>query len=112
MAIMHNFSDPDFRGQIDKTVVIRQYSDNRTVLSVFPDMSKVVPSANQIKGRLKFKEVQAAALLKLADPEIKAFYKSLCKPGQRPHNLLIAEMLKEYHVPARDITKGVHVLSR
>jgi hypothetical protein len=112
MAIIPNFSDPDFRGQIDKKVVIRQYSDDRTVLSIFPDMSKVIPSANQIKGRLKFKEVQAEALLKLADPEIKAFYKSRCKPGQRPHNLLIAEMLKEERVAAKDIFSGVHIVSR
>ena len=112
MAIIPNFSDPDFRGQIDKRVVIRQYSGGRTVLSVFPDMSKVIPSTNEKKGRLKFKEIQAAALLKLADPEIKAFYKSLCKPGQRPHNILIAEMLKEDRPPANDIFSGVHIVSR
>src|SRR5687767_12154286 len=109
MAIIPDFSDPEFRGQIDKKVVIRQYSGGRTVLSVFPDMSKIIPSENQNKGRLKFKEVQAAALLKLADPAIKAHYKSLCKPGQRPHNVLIAEMLMEDRPPAHDIFTGVHI---
>lgn len=112
MAIISNFSDPEFRGHIDKKVVIRQYSGDRVVLSVFPDMSKVVPSETQKKDRLKFKEVQAAALLILADPEIKAFYKSRCKPGQRPHNLLIAEMLKEDRPRANDIFTGVHFVSR
>ena len=111
MAIIPDFSDPDFRGQIDKKVVIRQYSGGRTVLSIFPDMSKVVPSERQKEDRMKFKDVQAAALLKLADPAVKAHYKSLCKPGQRPHNLLIAEMLKEGRPPAHDIFTGVHIVS-
>lgn len=112
MAILPNFPDPDFSGQIDKQVVIRQYSGGRTVLSAFPDMSKVIPSATQKKDRLKFKEVQAAALLKLADPEVKAFYQSQCKPGQRPHNVLISEMLKEEHSRVEKISPRVVIVSR
>src|SRR5688500_3192410 len=96
MAILKNPFLKDFRGRFNDHLVIRQYTEfDRTVVSVFPDMSNIKPSEGQKAQRLSFKEAQALAKQRLADPEVKAFYKALCKPGQRPHNVLIAELLKK-----------------
>lgn len=96
MAILKNPFLKDYRGRINDNLVIRQYSSyGRTVLSTYPDMSNIKPSEDQKKQRLSFKEAQAFAKQRLADPEIKAFYKEKCKPGQRPHNVLISELLKK-----------------
>ena len=96
MAILKNPFLKEYRGRFNKTLVIRQYSSyGRTVLSAYPDMSNIKPSENQKAQRLSFKEAQAFAKQRLADPEIKAFNKEKCKPGQRPHNVLISELLKK-----------------
>ena len=95
MAILHNPKYDKYKGRINKNLVIRQYSDGRTVLSIYPDMSKVKPSAGQKEQRMSFKEAQAYAKQYLSDPANKAAYKDKCKPGQRPHNVLISELLKK-----------------
>lgn len=92
MALLDNNMD-GFSGSIDKTIVVRQLSGERTVISKYPDMSKVIPSAEQKKQRSKFAEAQAAAKEFLADPVNKAHYKSRCKPGQRAHGLYISEWM-------------------
>lgn len=96
MAILNNPFLKDVRGRFNDHLVIRQYpSYGTTVLSAFPDMSNIKPSEGQKAQRLSFREAQAQAKQRLADPAVKAFYKSLCKPGQRPHNVLISELLKK-----------------
>ena len=72
MAILKNPLDYDFRGHIDKKIVVRQYSGRRTVLSAYPDMTNIKPSDNQKKQRLSFKEAQAYASQYLSDPERKS----------------------------------------
>ena len=96
MAILKNPFSKEYRGRFNDILVIRQYTEwDRTVVSVFPDMSNIKPSEGQKAQRLNFKEAQAVAKQRLADPAVKAFYKSLCEPGQRPHNVLIAELLRK-----------------
>ena len=113
MAILKNFPDYDFRGHIDKKIVVRQYSGRRTVLSAYPDMTNIKPSDNQKKQRLSFKKAQAFAKQYLSDPERKAYYKEKCKPGQRPHNVLISELLKmEQPAMVDSSTKRIIVVSR
>jgi hypothetical protein len=109
MAIL-NTRDKEFRGQIEKTVVVKQYADGRTVLTAFPNMSKVVLSAKQKAFRVRFKEAQQYAVQYLSIPENKAAYKAMCKPGQRPHNLLIGELLKK-EKPAEDPNPGRQVIA-
>lgn len=94
MAILKNPCDKDFRGTIDKLVVVRQYSGERTVLSSYPDMSGIKPTMAQQEQRMSFKKAQKYAKEFLSIPANKAFYKERCKPGQRPHNVLISELLK------------------
>lgn len=48
---------------------------------------------------MNFKEAQAYATQYLSDPENKAAYKALCKPGQKPINVLMSELLKKEPPP-------------
>jgi len=94
MAISKEPNLTGFRGTIEKTVVVRIDSWGRTILSAYPDMSNIKPTTAQKQQRLNFKEAQAIALNMLTDPAVKAFYKERCKGQQRPHNILISELLK------------------
>ncbi len=86
--------DKEFRGTIDKKVVVRQNKVLGTILSVYPDMSKIVPSEAQLAQRAKLRRAQNYTKVLLSDPAIKAFYKERCGPRQRPHNILISELMK------------------
>lgn len=93
MAISKNPDLKDFRGTIDNKVVVRQYGD-KTVLSSYPDMTNIVPSEDQKLQRSKFAKAQIYAMKLLENPEVRAFYKEKCIGKQRPHNLLISDLLK------------------
>lgn len=86
--------DKEFRGTIDKTVVIRQNKVLGTIWSAYPDMSNIKPTEAQIAQRAIFSKAQNYAKKFLSNPENKAFYKAKCGPRQRPHNVLISELLK------------------
>ena len=94
MAISKEPNLTGFRGTIEKTVVVRIDTWGRTIFSAYPDMSNIKPTTAQKQQRLNFKEAQAIALKMLSDPAVKAFYKEKCKGRQRPHNILISELLK------------------
>lgn len=94
MAISKEPNLTGFRGTIEKTVVVRIDTWGRTILSAYPDMTNIKPTTAQKQQRLNFKEAQAIALKMLSDPAVKAFYKERCKGQQRPHNILISELLK------------------
>ena len=111
MALLKNPCDKEFRGQIEKTVVVKQYADGRTVLTSFPDMSKVKLSEAQLAHRKAFKEAQEYAIQFLSIPENKAAYKAMCKPGQRPHNLLVAELLRKENPAAAVPESGIVIVS-
>jgi hypothetical protein len=95
MAISKNPNLAGFRGTIDKTIVVRIDPWGRSVLSSYPDMSNIVPTTGQKQQRLNFKEAQTIALKMLSDPNVKAFYQEKCEGRQRPHNILISELLKK-----------------
>jgi hypothetical protein len=95
MAISKNPNLEGFRGTIDKTIVVRIDPWGRSILSSYPDMSNIVPTKGQKQQRLNFKEAQTIALKMLSDPKVKAFYQEKCEGRQRPHNILISELLKK-----------------
>jgi hypothetical protein len=105
MAISKNPALKGFSGTIGN-VVVRQFPGDMTVLSIFPDMSKVVPSENQKRQRSKFARAQNYAKKLLENPEIKAFYKEQCSDKQRPHNVLISDLLKGKTPFPDDYTEG------
>ena len=86
--------DKEFRGTVDKLIVVRQNKVLGTIWSRSPDMSNVKPSELQLKARDKFRRAQAYALQLLLDQEVKAYYKQLCQGSQRPHNVLTSELMK------------------
>ena len=106
MAILKHPCDKEFRGHIEKKVVVRQYADGRTILSAYPDMSRVKLSPAQKAHRLNFKQAQEYAVQFLSIPENKAAYQALCKPGQRPRNLLLAELLRKEQLPVENAPSG------
>jgi hypothetical protein len=104
MGISKNPLLKGFSGTIDGMIVVRQYyyeasGETKIVLSAFPDMSNIKPSPDQIACRERFKQVQKQAKEMLADPEIKAFYQERCEGNQRPHNVLISELMKALKTP-------------
>lgn len=106
MALLKDTCDKESRGQIEKTVVVKQYADGRTVVTAFPDMSNIKPSEQQKICRMSFKEAQAYAVEFLKDPFNKAAYKALCAPGQKPHNVLISQLLKKERPDMKPIPTG------
>ena len=113
MAISKNPNLAGFRGTIDKTVVVRIDPWRRSILSVYPNMTNIKSTKAQKQQRLNFKEAQSKALKMLSDPSIKAFYKAKCEGQQRPHNILISELLKkEKPVNQEMVNNGIVVTSR
>lgn len=82
------------RGQIGKQLVVKQYG-NKTVVSAYPDMSKIKPSKLQIKRRNYFAEAVANAQSILHDPVKKAAYTQQLKKGQSVYHAAIKEFLRE-----------------
>jgi hypothetical protein len=59
------------QGTIAKQIVIKQYED-KTVVTKYPDMTSIIPSAPQKENRNKFAEATAYAKGIIADPVKKA----------------------------------------
>lgn len=75
-------------------VIFKHYGD-KTVISRYPNMSKVVKTTKQLENQYLFKAAQAYAKGILADPEKKeAFMKTLPK-GKKVYYAAISKYLKE-----------------
>jgi hypothetical protein len=68
-------------GSIGKEIVFKQYAD-KTVVSKYPDMSKIKPSKRQKVQRNKLKEANAYAQKVNRDPVLRAAYESGLQPGE------------------------------
>ena len=51
----------DFRGSINKIIVVKQYPGDRTIITAYPDMSRVKPTAAQLAAKTKFAAAVAYA---------------------------------------------------
>ena|SRR6476661_5153290 len=60
-----------FSGHIDKTIVVKQYPGGRTIITAYPDMSRVKPSAAQLAAKKKFAEAVAYAKNIKTNPQLK-----------------------------------------
>lgn len=60
-------------GTISKQIVFKQYED-KTVITKYPDMSHVIPTALQLKEKSKFAEAVKFAQEIIRDPIKKANY--------------------------------------
>lgn len=81
------------RGQIGKQLVFKQYG-KKTVVTRYPDMSKVVPSDLQKKQRSGFAEAVAYAQTINNDLVTKAKYAKKIKKGKSVFQYAIQEFLK------------------
>lgn len=61
MAISNNPLLKGFSGHIEKTYVVKQYPGDRTVVTAYPDMSKVKPSKAQLLAKSDFANAVAHA---------------------------------------------------
>ncbi|MFC5284225.1 hypothetical protein [Pedobacter alpinus] len=61
MAISENPLLKGFSGHIDKTIVVKQYPGGRTIITAYPDMSKVKPSKAQLLAKADFAKAVAYA---------------------------------------------------
>lgn len=74
--------------------MVKQYKD-KTVVSKYPDMSKVKPSALQKKNRNRMKEAIAYAQSILYDVKKKAAYQKKIGKDKSVYREAIKEYLKE-----------------
>ncbi|XVJ67151.1 MAG: hypothetical protein HEQ40_13655 [Lacibacter sp.] len=81
------------KGQVGKQLVFKQYG-NKTVVTRYPDMSLVKPSAAQKEKRKGFAAAVAYARGITNDPVLKALYQQKVKKGQRVYHYAIQEFFK------------------
>jgi len=93
MAISKNPLFKGFRGHIGKVIVVKQYSGDRTIVTAYPDMSKVKPSEAQLVAKDKFAGAVAYAksILIASDLKYKANTRLISRTGTLYHALI-----KEY----------------
>ncbi|MFA6276690.1 MAG: hypothetical protein WC622_08065 [Pedobacter sp.] len=79
-------------------IIFKNYG-NKTVISKYPDMSKVVKTEKQMENQLQFKAAQAYAKSILSDPDKKsAFIKTIPK-DKTAYHAAISKYLKENKTP-------------
>ncbi len=81
-----------FRGQIGKQIIVKRYG-KKTVITAYPDMSRVKPSKLQKKKRSVFAAAVAYAQMINNDPVQKAAYKNKVKTGQTVYHAAIKEYM-------------------
>lgn len=86
-------------GAVNKQLVLKQYG-KITVVSSYPDMSRVVKTEKQKKENSRFREAVAYAKAQMADPVAKAEYQAKVKGLQKAFNMAIAD----FYIPP-EITK-------
>ena len=94
MAISKNPFLRSFRGRINETIVVKQYK-NKTVLTAFPDMTKVKFSEAQLFEQSRMRQAAAFASAIVKDPEKKAAYAATIQAGSSVYHAAIAEFLRK-----------------
>ena len=81
-------------GQIGKQIVVKHYAQ-KTMITAYPDMSRVKPSKLQKTKRKDFAAAVAYARAIISDPVRKAAYAKRIKKGERVYNFAIKEYLSK-----------------
>jgi hypothetical protein len=82
------------RGQIGKQLVVKQYG-RKTVISAYPDMSRIRPSPRQHKRRGLFSEAVRFAQGIIHDPAKNELYQQKLGKGRSVFHYAIAEYLEK-----------------
>lgn len=93
--IKNNVITHGLSGKLGGNIVFKQYG-NKTIVSAYPDMSRVKPSESQKKQRTRFKKAMMYAKYMMKDPVCKAEYHSNAKGTQTAYNVAVADF---YHPP-------------
>ena len=81
-------------GQLGKQIVIKRYG-KKSVITKYPDMSNVKPSALQRKGRNKFAEAVVYAQHIIRNPELKEQYRArMPKKAKSVYSYAIKEYMR------------------
>ena len=80
-------------GALNQLVVFKRYG-NKTVVTRYPNMSGIKPSAEQKKQRGLFAEAVAYAKIINDNPELKAQYKKKVKRRQTVFNYAVKEYMR------------------
>jgi hypothetical protein len=96
MAVSKNHLLKGFSGHIDKTIVVKQYPGDRTIITSYPDMSKVKPNAAQLAAKARFGQAVAYAknILNQTEEKRNAEIRLTKREGTLYH-ALIAEYMKQ-----------------
>nr|MBC7613760.1 hypothetical protein [Pseudopedobacter sp.] len=97
MATSKNPLLKGFRGHIDKMIVVKQYPGDRTIITAYPDMSRVKPSKAQLAAKARFSDAVAYAkgiMNHLPDKELAA--RRLTDRKGSLYHALIAEYMQQH----------------
>jgi hypothetical protein len=83
------------KGTLGKQLVFKQYGD-KTVITLYPDMSRVKPSPKQKRNRNLFKEAVAYAKNINRTPALKQAYLKKVKKGENVYHYAIKEYLQKH----------------
>jgi hemoglobin-like flavoprotein len=81
-------------GQIGKQIVFKRYA-NKTVVTKYPDMTNIKPSAAQIAKRIRFAAAVQYARNINNNPELKATYINKIPKGSSVYHFALSEYLKK-----------------
>ena len=84
----------NLKGQLGKQLVFKQYG-NKTVVTAYPDMSRVKPSKLQKVYRHKFRDAVMYAKKISRDPALKKEYMKKIKPGESVYHFALKEYFKK-----------------
>ena len=101
--VKRNIITQGISGSLDRKITFKHYGDT-TIITSFPDRSKVKLTKNQKKENSKFREAMAYAKRQMADPVAKAEYKARAKGLQKPHNVAIADFYNPPEIKHIDVT--------
>jgi hypothetical protein len=90
------------RGGLSQELVIKQY-DYGTVVTKYPDMSRVVRTPAQEAGNQLFKEAVAYAKQLVRDPKRKAAFAASLRPGKQVYQAAIRWYMEQ-------VKAGLHQL--
>jgi hypothetical protein len=93
MAILYTPLPDYVRGNVEGIVVIKHWR-GRTVITTFPDMSRVVYSQKQKAEQKRFAEAVAYAKSIIRDPRKKAAYQAKVPRGKKVFNAAIADYMR------------------
>ena len=95
MARLSNKLLQQISGSIGKQLVFKQYGD-KTVVTIYPNMSRVKPSKQQKESRKLFAEAVASAKAINRNPEQKAAYQQKIQPGESVYHYALKEYLAQH----------------